>query len=218
MGYRRDWCVEVDLQRGIRSRRDDAIPPDERIPARVDVVQSDGRGYRGLQGQGGECELSGIACVRFSFGGEGILRGERGIGAESAVNQTPVVLAVDPGEGGQAVVVKALRISAKGSQVAGLAPITNRLRSCTDVAEASGNIAALRVIGLAGDDVDDAVYCIRSPYSGARSTNHFNSLDAIEGDILRIPEDAGEDGVVHRATVKQDEQLIGVQPVEAASG
>src|ERR1035441_502156 len=87
--------VEVDLQRRIRLRGDGAIPPGKQVPARVDVVQSDGRGHRWRQRHGHSGHFSRIPSISLSLGGEGIPRGEGGIGAESAVDDTPVVLAIE---------------------------------------------------------------------------------------------------------------------------
>src|ERR1017187_9803779 len=93
--------VKVDLERHIRPRRKGSIPAGEQVPTEIAVAQGGSRGYRWQQGEWNHGDLSRIALVHFSLRGQGILGGERGIGAESAMNESPVVLAVEASEGGR---------------------------------------------------------------------------------------------------------------------
>ena len=73
------------------------------------------------------------------------------------------------------------------------------LRADTDVDE-----AALRVGARPGDDVDDPVDGVGSPQRRPRATDHFDTLHVIE------------QRRIHRASIDEEEELLGETVGEAA--
>src|ERR1700734_3975675 len=112
--------------------------------------------------------------------------------------------------------MEAFRHHAVGAKLAHLSAVSNRLWSDRRVACACRNIAALGVFCAQGNDVDDAVHGVRSPDRSTRAANHFYALNTGEGNVLGVPEDAGENRRIYRSTVNQDEELVGVLAVESA--
>ena len=112
--------------------------------------------------------------------------------------------------------MEAVRNDAPRAQVASIPAVPKDLWPSAAAACAALQIATWRVIGSSRDDVDDAVYSVGAPDRGARAANDLDALDGVERNVLRIPENAGEDGRVDRAAVDQDEKLIGILTIEAA--
>src|SRR5450432_2395107 len=55
-----------------------------------------------------------------------------------------------------------------------------------------GDLTALCLLRLLGDDVDHSVYGIGSPHHSPRTPYHFDLLYVAHGDIDRVPDDAGK--------------------------
>src|SRR3546814_14059213 len=71
------------------------------------------------------------------------------------------------------------------------------------------DIASLAGTGIAGHDVDDAVYGIGSPQRRAGAADHLYAVDIFGDDILHVPIDAGKQRRINAPAVDQDEQLVG---------
>jgi hypothetical protein len=69
---------------------------------------------------------------------------------------------------------------------------------------------------MARHDVDDAVHRIGAPQRRARPADDLDAVDVLEYVVDGVPEDAGEQGRVDRASVYHDEQLVRRVLVEAA--
>src|SRR5262249_38092466 len=80
---------------------------------------------------------------------------------------------------------------------------------------AGGDQAALRLLRALGDDVDDAVDRIGTIDGCSRPPDHLDALHVLEQQVLGVPEDAGEQGVVNAPPVNLDLQLGGEAIVEA---
>lgn len=85
-------------------------------------------------------------------------------------------------------------------------------------AEAAPGGSALGLVGRVGDDIDDAIDGIGTPQGATRPADDLDAVDVVEEQILILPEDAGEEGIVHDAAVDEDQQLVGETVVEAACG
>ena len=81
---------------------------------------------------------------------------------------------------------------------------------------ASRQRKSLGLFGGLGDDVDNAIDCIRPPNGAARTANHFDPLDVVKRNVHGIPKDSGGDGVVDRPSIDQDQHFVGVDVVKAA--
>ncbi len=64
---------------------------------------------------------------------------------------------------------------------------------------------ALGFFGVLGDDVDDAIYGIRSPDGSAGSADDFDPVDVVHVGVLRVPIGAGKKRCVDRPAVDQNQ-------------
>lgn len=67
-----------------------------------------------------------------------------------------------------------------------------------------GQQHAARVLGLLGDDVDDAVYGIGSPDGSSRTTYYFDPVDVFQHEVLNFPVNSREQRRVHGSTVDEN--------------
>ena len=80
------------------------------------------------------------------------------------------------------------------------------------------HLGAERLLGTAGNDVDDTVHCVRAPQCPSGPANHLNTINVFECHIVLIPEDPGVDLGVDASTVDQNQHLVGIPGVEATGG
>src|SRR6185295_633710 len=102
-----------------------------------------------------------------------------------------------------------LAVEAVGDVVADLAAPAGGAEGAFLGAAAAGDAAALGVLRLLGDDVDDAVDGVGAPDGGAGTADDLDAVDVLEVHVLRGPEDAREEGGVDAAAVDEDQELVG---------
>src|SRR6267142_1707121 len=95
--------------------------------------------------------------------------------------------------------------------------------ACADEVALFGAAAAidqetLRVFGVFGDDVDDAVDGVGAPERAGRAADDLDAVDVLHEGILHIPEDAGVEGGVDAAAIHEDQEFVGGAAVEATGG
>src|SRR5690606_29784953 len=107
------------------------------------------------------------------------------VAAESDTRQAPIVAGFVPvHEQARATLNDAGEHAIPG--VAGEASAIAKVESLIDVAKVGVRKSALRLSGVAGDDVDDAVDGVRAPKRAAGAAHALDPLDVVEHDMLLI--------------------------------
>ena len=114
------------------------------------------------------------------------------------------------------VAVSVLRVDPVCSAVAGAPAVTEVADAELLVAAAEREQRALRVGGAARDDVDGAVHGVGAPQAGARAADDLDALDVVDENVLRVPEDAGEERRVDRPAVDHHLELVRAVDVQPA--
>jgi hypothetical protein len=52
------------------------------------------------------------------------------------------------------------------------------------------------------NDIDDAIYCVGSPYSSTRTSNDFDSVYVFKQRVLNLPIDTGKERGINAAPIK----------------
>src|SRR5687768_4732413 len=60
--------------------------------------------------------------------------------------------------------------------------------NAVEVADGADKESALRLPGILGDDVDDAVHGVGAPQGGAGTANDLDAVDVLQEGVLAIPE------------------------------
>src|SRR6185369_15346734 len=67
------------------------------------------------------------------------------------------------------------------------------------------------------DDVDDAVYGVRSPNGSTWTADDFNAIDIFERGVLNFPIGSSQQGCVNRASVDQNKDRPGEPAAETTN-
>src|SRR5262249_44836073 len=134
--------------------------------------------------------------------GESVLFRMRPIGAEAALDRSPVVEV--PIVGMKFWTTReALRVNAIVELVfAGT--VANIEEALLNIAAAAARHPPMGHAGALGDDVDHAIDGVRSPDCSSGPANYLNTIDVGEDGILHLPVSPGEQGGVNGATVDED--------------
>ncbi len=210
--------VEVRLQRPVRVLVVDVAPSRQDVLA-VDAIVpnqllNERRPRRDQLGHASRIAHIVVALNGHAIGVGGV---EIPIGAEAGAALAPVVVGPAVREESAA----ALEVLAVHAVIAVLAEPSADARAVGKLllgAAAGRHVDALRVLGLLGDDADDAVDGIGAPQGPARAADHLDPLHVFQEHVLHVPIDAGEDRVVDGAAIDEHQKLVRVTAVEAPGG
>ena len=167
------------------------------VGVQVEAVQVGGR-TRGLRFR---------PIVTVALDGDGVGGAGRPVELESALRLGPVVVRVDAALRHRVGAPDVADVGAPGEVVADPSAVADR-GAAIEASAAHGHERALGLVGLAGDDVDDAVDRVGAPECRARAADHLDAVDVFRDDVLGVPVDAGEQRIVDRPPVDQHQQLV----------
>ena len=97
----------------------------------------------------------------------------------------------------------------------GLPAVANRKVGRVERVPAGAHEQPLRVGRPLRQDVDHAVDRVGAPHCRPRPSDDLDAIDVFEDEIFGVPDHAGEERVVDRASIHEDEQFVRIQAVES---
>src|SRR5882762_1619217 len=77
-----------------------------------------------------------------------------------------------------------------------------------DIPCAHGHERSVSIFRVFGDDVYDAIDCVRAPDRSAGASNHFDSLDVFKQGVLDLPIHASKERRIDASTVNQHQERL----------